>query len=153
LDYELTQEQQLIRETYRNFCRRKLTPEYVRWLDENTDFLPEDIYQELAEMGTMGICIPQEYGGMGLGHVEHCIIAEELSFAGVAVGFCAGIAEVFGGRPIMAMGTEAQKQRHLPRIAEGKEKWCLAMTEPGGGTDILGAIRTNAVREIGRAHV
>jgi acyl-CoA dehydrogenase len=147
VDYEFTEEQRLIRDTYRKFCQQELTPEYVRWLDENTSFLPEDMYQKLAELGTMGICIPQEYGGMGLGHIEHCIITEELSTAGLAVGFCAGISEVFGGRPIMAMGTEAQKQRHLPRIAQGKEKWALAMTEPSGGTDILGAIRTSAVRD------
>jgi alkylation response protein AidB-like acyl-CoA dehydrogenase len=63
------------------------------------------------------------------------------------VGFCATIAEVFGGRPLMALGTEAQRKEHLPRIAEGKEKWSLAMTEPDGGTDILGAIRTAAVKK------
>ena len=147
MDFTFTDEQQMLRDTYRGFAKKELTPEYVRFLDEETDFLPEDMYQRLAAMGTMGICIPEEYGGMGLGHIEHCIVTEELSYAGVAVGFGAGIAEVFGGRPILAMGNEAQKQEHLPRIVEGKEKWALAMTEPDGGTDILGAIRTTAVKK------
>ncbi|MFI5091467.1 MAG: acyl-CoA dehydrogenase family protein, partial [Terriglobales bacterium] len=147
MDFEFTAEQKALRETYRDFCKRHITPEYVRWLDENASFLPDDMYAKLAELGTMGICIPEEYGGLGLGPVEHCIIAEELATAGVAVGFCATIAEVFGGRPLMALGTEAQRKEHLPRIAEGKEKWSLAMTEPDGGTDILGAIRTAAVKK------
>ena len=147
MDLEFTKEQKLLQETYREFCKRNLTREYVRWLDENTTFLPQDMYDKLAELGTMGICIPPEYGGMGLGEVEHCIVFEEISKAGVAVGFCAGLAEGFGGRPIMALGTDAQKERHLPRIAEGKEKWSLAMTEPAGGTDILGAISTTAARD------
>ena len=147
MDFALTSEQLQMRDTYRAFCKRHITPEYVRWLDEQTTFLPQDMYDKLAELGTMGICIPQEYGGMGLGHVDYCVVFEELVTAGLAVGFCAGIAEVFGGRPIMAMGTERQKRTHLPRIAAGKEKWALAMTEASGGTDILGAIRTTAVRK------
>jgi len=92
VDLEFTKEQKLLQETYREFCKRNLTREYVRWLDENTTFLPQDMYDKLAELGTMGICIPPEYGGMGLGEVEHCIIMEEISRAGVAVGFCSGVA-------------------------------------------------------------
>lgn len=146
MDMEFTKEQKLLQETYREFCKRNLTREYVRWLDENTTFLPQEMYDKLAELGTMGIGIPPEYGGLGLGQVERCIVFEELSSAGVAAGFCAGLAEGFGGHPIMAMGTEAQKKKYLPRIAEGKDKWSLAMTEPSGGTDILGAIRTTATK-------
>lgn len=147
MDFQLTDEQRAIRDMYRSFAQKELTPEYVRWLDENTTFLPDDMYQKLAGLGTMGIGIPEEYGGMGLGSIEHCLIMEEISAASVAVGFCAGIAEVFGGRPVLALGTDAQKDRHLPRIVEGREKWSLAMTEPDGGTDILGAIRTTAVKK------
>jgi alkylation response protein AidB-like acyl-CoA dehydrogenase len=147
MNYEFTEEQNLIRDSYRKFCQQEFPPEYVRWLDENATFLPEDKYRKLADLGTMGICIPQEYGGMGLGHVEQCIIIEEIATAGVAIGFAASISEGFGGRPIMVLGTEEQKQRHLSRIARGEEKWALAMTEPGGGTDILGAIKTTAVRD------
>jgi acyl-CoA dehydrogenase len=147
MDFALTAEQLQMRDMYREFCKRHITPDYVRWLDEKTTFLPQDMYDKLAELGTMGICIPQEYGGMGLGHVDYCVIFEELVTAGLSVGFCAGISEVFGGRPILAMGTERQKREHLPRIAAGKEKWALAMTEASGGTDILGAIRSTAERK------
>ena len=147
MDFAFTEEQNIIRDTYRDFCKKELTPEYVRHIDENCNFAPDEIMQKLADMGTMGTSIPEEYGGSGLGHVDNCVINEELSTAGVAVSFCSGIAQAFGAQPIMMMGTEEHKQHHLPRIARGEEKWSLAMTEAGGGTDILGAIRTTAVRD------
>ncbi|MDR3557373.1 MAG: acyl-CoA/acyl-ACP dehydrogenase [Syntrophobacteraceae bacterium] len=147
MDFNLTQEQRIIRETYRKFREKELTPEYVRWVDENCDYLPEDMLAKLADLGTMGVTIPQEYGGLGLGMTEFCIIAEELSIASPAVAMCALIGLSFGATPIMGIGTEEQKRRHLPQIAAGKEKWSLCMTEPDGGTDILGAIKTSSVKD------
>jgi butyryl-CoA dehydrogenase len=147
MDFELTEEQRLIRDTYQKFCKNELTPEYVRYIDEECDFVPDDMMRKLADMGTLGIQIPEKYGGMGLGWVETCVIIEELATAGVAVAFCAGLSETFGGRPIATLGTDEQRERHLPRIASGEEVWALAMTEPTGGTDILGAIKTTAVKD------
>ena len=72
---------------------------------------------------------------------------EQLCTAGVAVAFSMGTPVGFGAVPIMGLGTEAQKKRHLPKIVEAKEKWSMALTEPGGGTDILGAIKTTAVKQ------
>jgi acyl-CoA dehydrogenase len=147
MDFEFTDEQNMLRETYRKFCAKELTPEYVRWLDENCNWLPQDMMQKLTDLGTQAITIPQEYGGLGLGYVDLCIVMEELCTASVAVAFAAGIALAFGATPIGDLGTEEQKKRHLPRIAEGKESWSLGLTEPAGGTDILGAIRTTAVKK------
>jgi len=147
MDFEFTDEQKMLRETYRKFCEKELTPEYVRWLDENCDWTPDDMLQKLADLGTYAIIIPEEYGGLGLGYVENCIVQEELCTAAVAVGFSLGTSVGFGATPIMGLGTEEQKRRHLPKIAQGKEKWCMALTEPAGGTDILGAIRTTAVKD------
>jgi len=147
MDFEFTDEQKMLRETYKKFCEKELTPEYVRWLDENCTWTPDEMLQKLADLGTLGILIPEEYGGLGLGHVENCIAEEELCTAALSVGFCIGPSSIFGSVPIMALGTEEQKRRHLPVIAEGKEKWCMALTEPGGGTDILGAIRTTAIKK------
>jgi acyl-CoA dehydrogenase len=147
MDFQLTDEQKLIQDTYRRFREKELTPQYVRWIDENCDYLPEDMLQKLAELGTMGITIPQEYGGLGLGMTEFCIVAEELSIASPAIAMCALIGLSFGATPIMGIGNEEQKRKHLPRIAAGKEKWSLCMTEPDGGTDILGAIKTSSVKD------
>lgn len=145
MEFQFTDEQQIIRDTFRKFCEKELTPSYVRWMDENCDFAPDDLLRKIADLGTMGITIPKDYGGSGLGMTELVIVSEELATASVSVAMCAGT-PLFGTRPILDMGTAEQKQEHLPRIAEGKEKWALALTEPGGGTDILGAISTTAAR-------
>jgi alkylation response protein AidB-like acyl-CoA dehydrogenase len=115
-------------------------------MDENCDFLPEDLIQKFAALGTMGLTIPEEYGGSGLGSIEMCIMTEEIATASVSAAMSVGLPQ-FGSRPIQENGNEAQKREYLPRIARGELKWSLALTEPAGGTDILGAIRTTAVRK------
>jgi len=147
MDFEFTEEQNMLRETYRKFCEKELTPDYVRWVDENCKWAPDDLLQKLADLGTYSITIPEEYGGLGLGQVDNCIVMEELCTASVSVAFSMGTTIGFGATPVVGLGTEEQKRRHLPRIAEAKEKWAMALTEPGGGTDILGAIRTSAVKK------
>ncbi|MCP4575568.1 MAG: acyl-CoA/acyl-ACP dehydrogenase, partial [Deltaproteobacteria bacterium] len=82
-----------------------------------------------------------------LGTVEGMIVCEELATASPAVALGAGASIGFGATPISHMGSKEQKAKHLPRIAEGKEKWAMALTEPAGGTDILGAMSTQAVDE------
>jgi alkylation response protein AidB-like acyl-CoA dehydrogenase len=147
MDYSLTPEQEMIRDSYARFCDKELTPEYVRWVDEHCDFLPQDMFDKFTALGTAGLTIPEAYGGQGLGTVELCLAMEEISKRCVAAAFCVGLAQGFGGRPIMKLGTPEQKDRWLPPIARGELKWALALTEPAGGTDILGAIRTTAVRK------
>jgi alkylation response protein AidB-like acyl-CoA dehydrogenase len=146
MDFTFTDEQNLIRSTYKEFCEKELTPEYVRWMDENCDFAPDDLLHKLAALGTMGLNIPEEYGGAGLGSIETCIVMEEIATASVSVAMCAGISQAFGARPLLDYGNEAQKRVYLPQIANGALKWSLALTEPAGGTDILGAIRTKAAK-------
>jgi len=147
MDFMLTEEHKMLRSAFREFSQKDLTKEYVRWLDENCDFPPQDIFEKLIDLGYFGITVPEEYGGGGGGMVDGCVVTEELATASVAVAISAGLTPAFGGRPISELGTEKQKQEHLPRIAEGKEKWCMALTEPAGGTDILGAIATTADRD------
>ncbi|MEZ5631918.1 MAG: acyl-CoA dehydrogenase family protein [Burkholderiaceae bacterium] len=147
MNLDFTSEQEMIRDTYRRFCAKELTPEYVRWYDENCDYLPEEMYAKFASLGTQGLTIPEEYGGQGLGMTEFSIVLEEISRKCVAAAFCVGGGLAFGARPLLDMGSEALKREHLPRIARGEEKWSLALSEPAGGTDILGAIGTTAVRK------
>src|SRR5271166_1826306 len=147
MDFALTPEQQMIRDTYARFCDKELTPEYARWVDEHCNFLPQEMLDKFTALGTAGLTIPEAYGGQGLGTVELCIVMEEISKRCVAAAFCVGMAQGFGGVPLARLGTPEQKDRFLPRIARGELKWSLAMTEPAGGTDILGAIRTTAVHK------
>ena len=147
MDFSFTEEQNMLRETYRKFCKKELTPEYVRWLDENCNWLPDDMMHKLVDLGTLAITVPEEYGGYGLGYTEWSIAMEELCRAGVSAAFSIGISQAFGTTPMLSLGSEEQKREHLPRIMAGKERWAMALTEPAGGTDILGAIRTNAVKK------
>jgi alkylation response protein AidB-like acyl-CoA dehydrogenase len=147
MDFEFTDEQKMLRETFRKFCEKEVTPEYVRWMDENCDWLPKDMIKKIAALGYLSILVPEEYGGLGLGYVDLSIAMEELCTAGVGVGFGAGISIAFGTTPLVALGTNEQKEKYLPGIMEGEELWAMALTEPGGGTDILGAIRTTAVKD------
>jgi len=145
MNFEFTEEQEMLRRTVHRFCEKELNREYCRWLDENVNFVPEELWNKFADIGFLGMNIPKEYGGLGLGVTENIIVMEELSTASMGVALCLGTTLGFGATPIMHMGTEEQKKNHLPHIAAGKQVWALALTEPAGGTDILGAIKTKAV--------
>ncbi len=145
MNFEFTEEQEMLRQTVQRFCEKELNREYCRWLDENVNFVPEELWNKFADIGFLGMSIPKEYDGLGLGVTENIIVMEELSTASMGVALCLGTTLGFGATPIMHMGTEEQKKNHLPDIAAGKQVWALALTEPAGGTDILGAIKTKAV--------
>jgi acyl-CoA dehydrogenase len=146
MDFNLTEEQLLLRDTIRNFCKKELTKQYVRWLDENVTFIPQDLWDKIAELGYFGLRIPKEYGGAGMTFTDYIVVCEELATASTAAAFCAGLSQDFGGDIISRLGTSKQKKNLLPRIAAGKLKFCLALTEPAGGTDILGALKTTALK-------
>jgi alkylation response protein AidB-like acyl-CoA dehydrogenase len=147
MDFTFTETQRMIQETFHNFAEKELTREYVRWLDENCDFPPDDLRRKLADIGYFGIGVPEEYGGIGRGTIEMAIATEELATASVAVAIGMGIVFIGGTRPLSDFGSEEQKQRYLPDIVSGEKKWSFALTEPAGGTDILGAIGTTARRD------
>jgi acyl-CoA dehydrogenase len=147
MDFNFTEEQLLLRDTIRNFCKKELTKQYVRWLDENVSFIPQELWDKIAELGYFGIRIPKEYGGAGMTFTDYIVACEELATASTAVAFCAGLSQDFGGDIISRLGTSEQKKDLLPRIAAGQLKFCLALTEPAGGTDILGALKTTAIKK------
>jgi len=144
MNFEFTVEQEMLRQTVQRFCEKELNREYCRWLDENVNFVPEELWNKFADIGFLGMSIPKEYDGLGLGVTENIIVMEELSTASMGAALCLGTTLGFGATPITHMGTEEQKKNHLPHIAAGKQVWALALTEPAGGTDILGAIKTKA---------
>ena len=147
MDFQFTKEQDDIRSAVKEFCKKKLTKEYVRWLDENVDFPPEDLWKMMADLGFIGIAIPEKYGGVEYGQIETCIVSEELAKASCGVAIGMGVTALFGARTITELGNEEQKQQYLPGIASGDLKWAMALTEPAGGTDILGALSSSAVRD------
>ena len=150
MDFGFTKEQEMIRKEMARFCKKELNKDYVAWMDENVDFPPPELWQKFVDVGMFKYNIPKEYGGEGLGMLDGMIAYEEICKASMSVALAVGTTIGFGTRFIAEMGTAAQKEKYLPLIGEGKLKMCMALTEPAGGTDILGAISTFAEEKEGR---
>ncbi len=144
MDFSFNEDQLMIQETFKKFCEKELNYEYVKWMDENLDFPPEELWNKFVEIGLFAGPIPVEYGGQGLGSVDTMLAFEQICKASPSVSNAVGATLGFGVRFIGELGTKEQKEKYLPQIAEGKFKTCMALTEPGGGTDILGALNTSA---------
>jgi len=143
VEYFFNEQQQMLRNLARKIAQERVLPVRAE-LDEKEEF-PWAIMKELAEVGMFRIFIPEEYGGVGGGCLDLCLVVEELSrvCSGVAVSYAA---TALGCSPILAYGTTEQKRRYLPDIADGKRLAAFAITEPEAGSDV-GAIQTSAVRQ------
>jgi butyryl-CoA dehydrogenase len=141
---ELTEEQRLMQETVRAFARDEVLPKAAE-LDESGRF-PAEIVAQMAELGLMGVAVPQELGGAGMDHVCYAVAVEEIARA------CASTAVIMSAHnslacdPILHFGSEEQKRRFLVPLASGTALGCLALTEPEAGSD-AGALATTAVRD------
>ncbi len=132
MDFRLTPEQEAIREAVLRICE-KFDAEYWLERDRNGGF-PLDFHAAIAEAGWLGICMPQEYGGAGLGIQEAAIMVQAISESGAGMSGVSAIhMNIFGLNPVVKFGTEEQKQRMLPPLIAGKEKACFAVTEPNTG--------------------
>lgn len=146
MDFEFTEEQRMLKDSVRRFCEKELSREVIRKSDEEEE-VPLALWSKMADLGWLGIALPEEFGGTGGTIIEQLIIMEELSRHSPALGICFMTTNSFGARTILNNGSEEQKQAFLPKVGRGKVKFCLALTEPGGGTDILGALKTIAETE------
>ena len=144
MDFSFTEEQELMAAAVREFCEKEITSEKIREWEETLDFMPQEVWDKAAALGLFAASVPEEFGGEGADMVSAMVGFEEISKASTSVALGVGATIGFGTRPIVELGTEDQKTEFLPRIAEGKLKFALALTEPAGGTDILGAISTYA---------
>ncbi len=140
MDYFLTEDQKMIKELVRKIAEEKVIPARAE-LDEKEEF-PWEIMKILAQSDIFGIFVPEEYGGLGKGCLELCIVVEELSRAclGVATTYAAN---ALGTYPLLLFGSEEQKKKYLPDIAAGKRLVAFALTEPNAGSDAAG-IQTTA---------
>lgn len=144
MDFSFSKEQKMIQKEMKHFCKKELSKEYVQWMDENVDFPPDELWRKFVDIDFFKMAVPEEYGGDGLGYFDQMVAYEEICKASMSVALAVGTTFGFGPRFISDMGTRAQKEQYLPLIGEGKLKTCMALTEPGGGTDILGALSTFA---------
>ena len=130
----------------RRFGEAEVAPHAHEWHLANA-YIPLSVIEHMAELGVFGLTIPEEFGGMGLSKVSMCVVSEELSRAYIGVGSLGTRSEI-AAELILGGGTEAQKQRFLPKIASGEILPTAVFTEPNTGSD-LAALRTRAVRQDG----
>lgn len=145
LNFEFTEEQREFRAFLRGFVDEKLPKEYSRALEAQEEF-PQDLWDLLAENDLFGIGIDEAHGGQGGGIMEQIIVAEELSRSIGGLIWLWGVTAFAGVKAIGYYGTDEQKARFLPGLAAGKVRFAISLTEPDGGTDVLGAMRTTATR-------
>ena len=136
-----------IRDQYRRFTDAAIIPNAHGWHLRNA-LIPDATVEAMAELGTFGVCIPEEYGGLGLGKLVMCIVTEELSRGWIGTGSLGTRSEI-AGELIVHGGTEAQKAEWLPKIASGEILPTAVFTEPDTGSD-LGSLQTRARLEDGR---
>src|SRR4051794_33995840 len=133
MDFSLSEEQQLIRHTAREFCDREVVPHAREW--DRAERMDLGIVQQLAEVGFLGCALPEEYGGMGLDTISYCLVMEELGRADSSVRGIVSVNNGLAGKTIAKWGTSEQKAEWLPRLSSGECLGCYGLTEPGSGSD------------------
>jgi alkylation response protein AidB-like acyl-CoA dehydrogenase len=144
VDFHFTDEQNHLRRSVREFAEGEIAPHVMEW-DEVSHF-PLEIIPKLADMGLLGIIFPEGYGGAGLGYVEYVIAIEELSRVDGSIGIIVAAHNSLCSNHIFKFGTEAQKQKYLFPLAQGKKIGAWSLTEPEAGSD-AGGTRTVAARD------
>jgi butyryl-CoA dehydrogenase len=145
MNFALTDEQALIRETVRNFAERELAPSAAE-RDEEERFDRALMFDKVGALGLTGVVFPEEYGGGGADYISYAIAVEELSRVCASTGVTLSAHLSLGANPIFMFGSEAQKQRYLRPLAEGSKLGAFALTEPSAGSD-AGGTRTTASRD------
>ena len=146
MNFEFTDDQMALQQLVRKFVEREMPKDEVAAWDRQGEF-PLSLLDKMAEIGLMGASIPEEFGGSGGGVIEETIVIEELARHSSTVALAYGLDVSFGAVTIERHGTEEHRREFLPKIASGELHFALSMTEPDGGTDILGAMKTFAVED------
>ena len=141
MDFDLTQDQREIQALTREFAQAEIDPHAAEWDREHR--FPLELFERLAELGLMGVCVPEEYGGAGADFLSYILVLEELSRADAGVGVTVAVHTSAAALPILAYGTDEQKSRFVPPLARGEQLGAFALTEAEAGSD-AGALRTTA---------
>jgi acyl-CoA dehydrogenase len=144
MDFSLTEEQQAFRDIVRRWVEAEAPKDWMRTLEADEESYPYALWDKIAEQGFFGIGIPEEYDGLGGDVMMQMIFAREFARTAGGLLWVWGLTSFGGAKTIGAVGTEEQKNRWLRPMAQGKLRVSLSMTEPDGGTDVLGAMKTYA---------
>ncbi len=142
-DFGLGEHVDALRDSVQSFTADRIAPR-AEEIDRTNKF-PRDLWPELGQLGLLGITVEEEYGGTGMGYLEHCVAMEEISRGSASVGLSYGAHSNLCVNQLRRNGTEAQKRRYLPKLISGEHVGALAMSEPGAGSDVVG-MRTRAER-------
>jgi len=143
LNHDLGDTAEMLRDTVRSFTADKIAP-LAEEIDKTNQF-PRHLWPQMGELGLLGITVEEEYGGTGLGYLEHCVAMEEVSRGSAAVGLSYGAHSNLCVNQIRRNGNEAQKRRYLPKLISGEHVGALAMSETGSGSDVV-SMRLRAAR-------
>ncbi len=144
LDFDLGETAELLRESVADFSSVEIAPRAGE-IDETNDF-PADLWRKMGDLGLLGITVEEEYGGSGMGYLEHVVAMEEVSRGSASVGLSYGAHSNLCVNQIRRNGTDAQKRRYLPKLISGEHVGALAMSEPGAGSDVV-SMRLRAERK------
>lgn len=143
LDFDLGETADALRDQVAAFSADEIAPRAAD-IDRENDF-PADLWRKFGDLGVLGITVPEEFGGAGMGYLDHCVAMEEISRASASVGLSYGAHSNLCVNQIARNGNLAQKERYLPKLISGEHVGALAMSEPGAGSDVVG-MRTRAER-------
>ncbi len=144
MDFRLSDEQELLRKSVREFAEAEMRPHLMEW--DNAQHFPHELLPKLAELGLMGIQFPESLGGAGMSAVDYCICIEELARVDPSVSLSVAAHNGLGAAHISMFATDAQKQKYLVPLATGAKLAAWGLTEPGSGSDAA-AMRTAAVAD------
>ena len=142
MDFELSADQREIQSLAREFAQAEIEPNAAEW--DRAHGFPRELFGKLAELGFMGVCIPEENGGAGADFLSYVLVLEELSRADAGVGVTVAVHTSAVSLPILGFGSDEQRSRFVPPLARGEVIGAFALTEPGAGSD-AGSLRTAAV--------
>ncbi len=135
LNFDLGEAADMLRGSVETFAADEIAPRAAA-IDRSNDF-PADLWRKMGDLGVLGITVEDEYGGAGMGYLEHCVAMEEISRASASVGLSYGAHSNLCVNQIRKNGSEAQKRRYLPGLVSGAQVGALAMSEPGAGSDVV----------------
>src|SRR3954453_17154152 len=142
MDFELSDDLQRFRKKVRKWGDKEAPKDYARALERQEHEYPFELWDKFTKAGYHGLSVPEEYGGEGGDVMTQMVLARELCRTLGGLSWVWGLTSFAGSKSIGLYGSDEQKERLLPRIAEGELRFSIGFTEPDGGTDVLGAVKT-----------
>ena len=144
-DTHISEDTDALRDSVKRMCDDELAPRATD-IDQKNEF-PMDMWKKLGDLGLLGISIPEEYGGTGLGYLAHTVAMEEVSRASASVGLAYGAHSNLCVNNLYLNGSESQRKKYLPKLSSGEFVGALAMSEPGAGSDVVGSMACRAEKK------